>query len=135
MEGVRKKAEPPCCHNLGIELAQGARTGVARIGKQALAPGLSFSVDRCKAPVRDQGLPTHLYPGGRLLQVQTQRYRGDRADICGDLLAPLAVAAGGGSYKQTVLVAQCECIAINFEFPHHGHGRSCDHGNAVKDLD
>ena len=134
MEGVSKKAEPPCCHNPGIKLAQGARTGVTRIGKQALAPGLSFGVDHCKALVRNQGLPTHLYPGGRLLQAQTQWYRGDRADICGDLLAPLTVAAGGGSYKKTVLVAQCECIAINFEFPDHGQGRSFNRRDAVKNL-
>ena len=106
VQGVGKEIKPPGRHHLGVELAQGAGAGVAGVGKKGVAALAPLGVDRRKGAVGDQGFTPHLHPGRRLLELQPQGHRGDRAHVGGDLLTALAVAAGGGPYQHAVFVAE-----------------------------
>ena len=123
MQGVGEEVEPPGRHHLRIELAQGAGAGVAGVGEGGLAAGDPFGVDRREGGIGDQGLAPHLHPGRRIGQLQAQGHALDRAHVGGDLLAPLAVAPGGGPHQHAVRVAQGQGIAIDLQLPHHRQRR------------
>ena len=124
MEGVGEEVEPPGRHHPGVELAQGAGAGIARIGEQCLAPGLPFRIDGGKGAIGNQRLTAHFQPGGRIAEIQAQGHAGDGAHVGGDLLALFAIAAGGRPHQHTPLIAEGEGIAIDLEFAHHWQGDS-----------
>ena len=51
VNGVSEEVQPPGGHHLGVELPQGARAGIAGIGKQGFAALLAFGVDGLKGAV------------------------------------------------------------------------------------
>ena len=122
MQGVGEEVEPAGGHHAGIELPQGARTGVAGVGKAGLAFGLPLGIDHGKALIGDQGFTTHLQPGRRVLHLQAQRHRGNGAHVGGDLLAFLAIAAGGGPHQHPVFVTERQRVAVDLELAHHRQG-------------
>ena len=124
VQGVGKEIQPPGGHHLGIQLAQGAGTGVAGVGERGLIPLGPLSIDGGEGGIGDQGLAAHLQPGGGGIELKPQGHRGDRAHVGGDLLALLPVAAGGSPHQQAVFVAEGEGIAIDFQFPHHRQRRA-----------
>ena len=136
MHRVGEEVQTPRRHHLGIELAQGAGTGVARVGEQRLAALGPLPVDRLEHRIGDQRLAAHLQPGGRIRQLQPQRHALDRAHVGGDLLALLAVAAGGGPHQHAVLIAQGQGVAVDLELAHHRQGRQrfAGGGGAIEHL-
>ena len=97
--------ELPLCRHARVQLAQRARRGVARVGKQRLAELLLLGVERFKAGAGHEDLAAHDEPCRRA----GQRH-GDRADslqILRHVLADEAVAAGRAADKAAVHVFQC----------------------------
>ena len=123
MQRVGEEIETSRGDHFGVELAQRSRTGVARIGEQRFLPGGSLLVDGCKGAVGDQGFAAHLHPGRRLVQVQLEWNRRDRAHVGGDVLPLLAIASRGSSHQHAVLVAQGQGVAVDLQFTDHGQGR------------
>ena len=115
VNGVSEEVQPPGGHHLGVELPQGARAGIAGIGKEGFAALLAFSVDDLKGAVGDEGFAAHLHPGRWLLELQPQRHRLDGAHVGGDLLTAAAITAGGGAHQHPIGVAQGQGIAIDLE--------------------
>ena len=72
MQGVGEKVESPGCHHLGIELTQGAGTGVAGVREEGLSPLFAFAVDGGKRSVGDEGFAPHLKPCGWFLELKPQ---------------------------------------------------------------
>ena len=90
----------------GIELAQGSRRGVARIGEGAFAAlGLPFveALEGCTAHV---DFAAHFEGVGKGLGPDVLGNVGDGADIGRDVLALIAVAAGGALHEPALLVAK-----------------------------
>ena len=54
-----------------------------------------------------------------MVQLQAQRHALDRAHVGGDVLAPFAIAAGGGPHQQALLVAEGQGVAVDLQFAHH----------------
>ena len=115
MNRVGKEVQPSGGHHLGVELTQGARAGIAGIGKEGLAALLALGVDGFKGVVGDEGFAAHLHPGRWLLELQPQRHRLDGAHIGGDLLTAAAITAGGGAHQHPIGIAQGQGIAIDLE--------------------
>ena len=120
---VREEIKPSRGHHPGIELAQGAGTGIAGVGEQRFIPRCSVSVDGREGAIGNQSLAAHLHPGRWGIDLQSQRDRCDGAHIGGDLLALFPVSAGGAPDQQPVLIAEGKGIAVNFEFSDHGQCR------------
>ncbi len=112
---VSEEVQPSGGHHLGVELPQGARAGIARIGKEGFPALLALGVDGLKSVVGDEGLAAHFHPGRWLLELQSQRHRLDGAHVGGDLLTAAAISAGGGAHQHPIGVAQGQGIAIDLE--------------------
>ena len=106
VQGVGEEIQAPGGHHLGVELAQGARAGVAGVGKRGLSPGGPLGVDGRKGGVGNEGLTAHLHPLRGVVELEPQRHRPNRAHVGGDLLPPFPIAAGGGPHQQPVFIAQ-----------------------------
>ena len=91
---------------LGVQLADSARRGVARVheGRQ---PGLGTPfVEGCEVRQRHVDLAADLQQRRRIVGVQAKRDRADRAQVVGDVLTDLAVAASGAALEHPVAVDQ-----------------------------
>ena len=88
----------------GVELADRAGGGVARVGEGRLAGRGAAFVQRLEVGDRQVDLAAHFDQLRRLLD--PQRDRADRAQVLGDVLADPAVAAGGAAGEHTVLVGE-----------------------------
>ena len=119
MQGVGEEIEAPGGDHLRIQLAQGAGAGVARIGEQCLATAFPFVVDGRERVIRDEGFAPHLHPFGRVIDLQAQGDRGDRAHVGGDLFTAAAISPGGGAFQHTAVVTQCKGVAIDLQFSDH----------------
>ena len=73
--------------------------------------------------IGDEGLSTHFHPGGCRFEVQAQGDGADGAHVGGDLFSLLTVPARCGPNEHAFFVAQCEGVAIDFEFSHHRQSR------------
>ena len=99
-----ENVELPLCRHARVQLPQGARRGVARVGKQRLAELLLLGVERFKAGAGHEDLAAHDETRGRA----GQRH-GDGADglqILRHVLTDEAVAAGRAAGKAAVHVFQ-----------------------------
>ena len=100
-----------------VELAQRARRGVARIDEERLALLLPAGVDAGEVGAAEEDLAPHLQPGGqggrpgrRGSELERQRAQG--AEVGGDVLPHLAVAAGGPFGELAVGVDQLHRQAV-----------------------
>ena len=105
MQGVGKEIQLTCRHHSGIQLSQGAGTGITGIGKQRFTLPFALQIDGGKGLIGDQGFTTHLHPRRRRFQLQAQRHRLNRAHIRGDLFAAAAIATGCCSHEHSVLIS------------------------------
>ena len=98
--------------DLGIELAQAARGGVARVGEGLfpLAPG-AF-IECLETLFGHENLAAHFQHFGPALPQQAQGNGADGAHVGGDILAPVAVPPGRTLHQEAVLVAQADGQAV-----------------------
>ena len=92
---VAPQRQRPLGGELGIQLADRARRGVARVHERREARLGSAFVERREIRQRHVDLAAHLQQRRRILHVQPQRDRADRAQVVRHVLADLAVAARG----------------------------------------
>ena len=98
----------------GIELAQRARGGVARIGEGLAALfGLPL-IERGEIGVAHIDLAANLEDFGHVAALKLARNVRDGANVSGDVLALAAVAARGGNHQAPSLVAQRYRKAVDF---------------------
>ncbi len=101
-----KEAQGPRGGDRGIELAQRAGGGVARIGEGLAALfGLPL-VERGEIGVAHIDLAANLEDLGHVAALKLARNVRDGANVSGDVLALAAVAARGRNHKLAALVAQ-----------------------------
>ena len=100
----------------GVELADGAGGGVAGVheGREALL-GAAL-VERGEVLQRHVQLAPHLQQRRRALDVQ--RDRADRAQVVGDVLADLPIAAGDAALEHAVAVDQRDRQAVDLRLDH-----------------
>ena len=99
---VREEAQPPTGRDLRIEVLQRPGRRVAGVGEFRLARGLALLVDPLELGVRHEDLAPHLEQAWRTCaaaRAQLQRHGTDRADLRGDVVALLAVAARDGEHE------------------------------------
>ena len=106
---------------LGVELADRAGGGVARVGEGRLARLGALLVERGEGRQRQVDLAAHLEQRRRVLDAQ--RDRADRAQVLGHLLADLAVAAGGAAHEHAVLVDERDREPVDLRLGHEARRR------------
>ena len=121
-DGVDKGGEVATCRDLGILLAQGSCSGVARVGKGVAALGIGLFIQTNKAALGhidlaayfDGTLAVDAHVGERRLgQVHGNIFDGTHAER--HVLARGAVAARGGAYEGAVLVCKRDAQAVDLE--------------------
>ena len=125
-EAVEVDAERLAGRHRRILLAQEAGRGVARVGQQRLAGVPQLLVEPVEVLEAQEDLAAHLQPGGRIVAAQPVRHGADRADVGGDVLADVAVAAGGPADELAVLVGDRDRDAVDLRLADVGrsHGRA-----------
>ena len=101
---------------LGVELADRAGGGVARVGEGRLARLGALLVQPGESRQRQVDLAAHLQQRRRV--VDAQRDRPDRAQVLGHVLADLAVAARGAAHEHAVLVDERDRQAVDLRLGH-----------------
>ena len=101
--GVGEEAQRARGGDRGVELAQRARRGVARVGEGPRAGRLLPGVERGEVLVGHVDLAAHLQEIGRAGEPIGDRAH--RADVGGHVLADGAVAARGGAHQPAAFVA------------------------------
>ncbi len=96
-----------------VELAHGTRGRVARIGEHRLAGLVALGVEREEPLAVHVDFAADLEQIGPALAVQPVRNLADGAQIGGDVLAGLAVAARGALHEFAALVAQAGRKPVN----------------------
>ena len=130
---VGEELQGPGGGDRGIELAQGTGGGIARVGKASLAAfGLAF-VQALKGAAAHIDLAAHLKRIGEALGRDPLRDVGDGADIGGDVLAFVTVAAGGALNQAPLLVAERDGEAIDLRLG--GEGEALDRVEAEEAAD
>src|SRR6185436_6986688 len=95
--------ERPRRRDPGVELAERAGSGIPRIRRRGLAGRDLLFVETTEAREREVDLAANLHQRGRLA-FQRERNRPDRAEVDGDVLAALPVAARRAAHELPVLV-------------------------------
>ena len=103
---IGHKIHLPAGHHLGVQLAQGARTGIAGIGKGDLLLPAALLVDGGEGGLRQKRLTTDFCPGWRVRTAQPEGDGANGADTGGDLLSPVTVSPCGPLHQQAMLIAQ-----------------------------
>ena len=103
--GIGEEFERPARGDRGIELAQRACGGVARIGEDRLAFLLALLVEREEARMLHIDFAAHLDHVGPAVALQLLGHGRERADVGGDVLAGDAVAARRRQHQLAALVA------------------------------
>jgi len=119
--GIGEEPQRPGSGDRGIELAQAAGGGVARVG-EGLAAGFGLPrVQRGEIGMAHVDLAAHLEDLGRA----GEHFRdvGDGGGIGGDILAGLAIAARRGLHQPALLVAQRERQPVDLRLGGEGQGR------------
>ena len=101
---------------LGVELADRAGRRVAGVhegGQTGLCPSL---VERREVRQRHVDLAADLEQFWRVRIVEPKRDRGDRAQVVGDVLADLPVAAGGAALELPVAIDERDRQAVDLGF-------------------
>ena len=92
---IGQKVHLPAGHHLGVQLAQGARAGIAGIGKGNLVLLAALLVDGGKGGRRQKRLTPDFRPGRRVRTTQSEGDGANGANTGGDLLAPVTIAPCG----------------------------------------
>ena len=109
-----------------VELAHGAGGRVARVHEGRLAGRCAALVERLEVRQRHVDLAAHLEQRRRIRDVQPQRDLRDRAQVVGDVLTDLAVAARHAAHEQPVLVDQRHRQAVDLRLGDELEGRVLD---------
>ena len=111
---IGKEAQRALGGDAGVELAQRAGGGVARVHK-GLAALLTLALVQALEGVAPHiDLAAHLQHRRRAA-IQPQRDLADGADVLRDVLAGLAVAARGGLHQHALLIAQVHGQAVELQ--------------------
>ena len=94
--------------NFGIELAQAAGGGVARIGERLLPRRELALVQRGKIGFQHQHFAAHFHHFRQRVAVQFQRDVAHGFDVFGNVFARGAVAARGRLHQNPVLIQQAD---------------------------
>ena len=113
-ERVGIERQRPLRGDARIELAQAAGRAVARIDQRLdlAVRGARLLVVFLERGARHVDLAAHFQHARPALAAQPQRNRLDRAQVGGDVLAGLAVAARRAAHEHAVLVAQADRQAV-----------------------
>ena len=122
VQTVGQKIHLATSHHLGVQLAQGARTGIAGIGKGGLVLLAALAVDGGKGGLRQKRLATDFRPGRRVRTAQPQGDGANGADTGGDFLAPVTVPPGGPPHQQTMFIPQGQGYPVHLQFTGIGQG-------------
>ncbi|CAM5345005.1 hypothetical protein RLIN73S_04400 [Rhodanobacter lindaniclasticus] len=117
---VGEEAQPPPGGDRRVELAQRAGRAVARVRQRLLAVPACMLVERFEVLVQHDDFAAHFEHIGPALAAQLQRDRAHGAQVRGDVLAGLAIAAGGALHEHAVFVAQADRQAVQLGF-HRKH--------------
>ena len=117
------EAVSPDCHvavvdDLRVELADGAGAGVAGVGVEGFAVAFALFVHASEAVKGEIDFAAG-FQHGRVIAVQTVGYAGNFAEVAGDVLAGLAVAAGCAQDQLALLIDQAHGEAVDFELRDH----------------
>ena len=105
-----------------VQLAQGARGGVSRIGVGWQALGDSLLVEPSELGLGEVDLAPDLEDPGRGVSQDPERYALDGPEIQGHVLTGDAVAPGGAAHEDAVLVGEGYRQAIVLQLAHHVEG-------------
>ena len=111
--------------NPRIQLAQTARSRVARIGKQLLAGGLLSLVQGQKVGLQHQHFAAHFDQFRHLIALQTQRDIGDGFYVLGDVFARFTVTTGRAAHQYAVLIQQAHRQTVELGFDHISGLHAC----------
>ena len=101
---VTVELQRPLGRDAGIELAQAAGRGVARIGEGLFALFPLAPVEFLESGLGHHHLAAHLQDRRPALAQQPQRHAADGADVGSDVLAGVTVATGGPALQHAVAV-------------------------------
>ena len=120
---VGEERERPLRGDSGVELADAAGGGVARVDKGLVATRPGGLVERLKIIAAQVDLAAHLEHRRRRVSRQAQGDGADGAHVLRHVLAGLAVAAGGSLHQHAVLVAQVDGESVELELGGIDDGR------------
>ena len=116
---VDPDGERPRRRDPGVELAQRAGGGVARVRGGRLSGRDLLLVEAAEAREREVDLAAHLHQRRRLA-LERERDRPDRAQVDGDVLPALPVAARRAANELPVLVDERDRRAVDLRLDHVG---------------
>ena len=100
----------------GVELAQAAGGGIARIDEHFLALCPRPRIDLLESRPRQVDLSAYFQHLRVAFPAQAQRHRGYGAHVVGNILAGAAIATGRGALKHTAAVEQADGNTIQLGF-------------------
>src|SRR5712692_584187 len=109
-------SQAAAARDLGIELPQRSRGGIARVGERGLARLLTLAVQLGEAGLGKVDLAAHLHQPGPPLAREPQRHVDHRAQVGGDVFAHQAVAARGADHEHPLFVCEAHRGAVDFHF-------------------
>jgi len=110
-DAVAENGQGPAGGDPGVKLTQRSRRSVARIGEERLAPFLPLPVQSGEFTDAEDHLAADLKPArNRIIEFEGNRF--DRPEVAGDLLAGVAVAAGGAEGEEAVDIDQLDGQAV-----------------------
>ena len=121
VEAVNPHRQIAAGHNFGIQLADSAGGGIARIGVKRFAVAFPFVVHFMKDVQRQVHLAPHFQPF-RYVTGQPMRYVGDPAQVSRNILSDPTVAARCPQRQMPVDIDQADGQAVDFQFGYHTEG-------------
>ena len=116
VERVHERLQVAAGGDVGVDLADAARGGVARIDEARLARRLHLAIQLLKPGDREVNLTAHLEHVGQALRGRDlQRHAADRAQVGGHVLAGRAVAARGRALEPALGVGQADGQTVDLE--------------------
>ena len=109
---VGKECQRPRRRDAGVELAQRTRRRVAWIGEFLFSMRALPAVELLEIGFQHQHFAPHLEPRGWMRPAQPERNRADGAQVGGDVLAGVAVAARRAGRQDAVLVSEADRKAV-----------------------
>ena len=118
---VGEEAQPALRRERGVDLAQAARGGVARIDERLFAVRLPLPVERRELGAPDVDLAPDLQPLRHIGAGQIVRQVAQRAQVLGHVLAGLAVAPRGTQNELACVVVhrRREAVDLGLAVEHH----------------
>ena len=113
---VHEEGQPAGSRDPGIQLAQGARGGIARVGKQAFARFLPGRVQADKNILGHVSLAPHLQ--GWYGPAQPEGNTADGFQVSGDILTGFTVTPGSPPDKETVFVIKGNRQSVDLRLHH-----------------